>query len=154
MLRRDKPCVPQSEPHILFCFKFGCSAFDIRSSHFTTRALAGSSCNRLPPPLSLPFMVRFCNQPGPARASCSSSRQVRVCLSSKKSTIWSAHLLSFGPMLSRFPTPNATNTISLTVGTQAPGVPCGNFVKNSEIRRNLRVPVGQEMKIAVAFFPA
>ena len=30
------------------------------------------------------------------------------------------------------PHPNATNTISMPVGTQAPGVPSGNFGKNSE----------------------
>jgi hypothetical protein len=35
-------------------------------------------------------------------------------------------------MLSRFPTPNATNTISITAGTQAPGVPSGNFGENFE----------------------
>ncbi|MGA2787665.1 MAG: hypothetical protein ABSF60_09060 [Verrucomicrobiota bacterium] len=40
-----------------------------------------------------------------------------------------------------------------TGGIQAPRVPSGKSGEILEIRRNLRVPEGREIKIAVAFFP-
>jgi hypothetical protein len=106
--------------------------FDVRSSYLPTHALIGPGCNRLPPPLSLQFTVRFCRPTRPSTCVVFLPRQVRVCLSSKKTNslvgpppfIWSNAV--------KVPHPNATNTISMPVGTQAPGVPSGNFGKNSE----------------------
>jgi hypothetical protein len=54
----------------------------------------------------------------------------------------------------KVPHPNATNTISMPVGTQAPGVPSGNFGKNSENPLQFVGPGRTGNQNRCCFFPA
>ena len=126
--------------------------FDVRSSSFATHALIGPGCNRLPPPLSLQFTVRFCRPTRPSTCVVFLPRQVRVYLSSKKSTFWSAHLLSSGPPLSRFPTPTQPTQFQCPLALKHPVCRPEISGKILKIRCNSWVPVGREIKIAVVFF--
>jgi|GEM_PF-1337127 len=79
-------------------------------------------------------------------------RQVRVCLSSKKND----SLVGPPPFIRsnavKVPHPNATNTISIPAGTQAPGVPSGNFGKNSENPPQFARPVQTGNQNRCCFF--
>ncbi len=99
--------------------------------YFTIRALTRSGCNWLPPPLSLRFTVQFCSQPGGrVRRVPPPNKCEFVCLQKIYSLAGPPPFICSNVV--EVPHPNATNTISIPAGTQAPGVPSGNFVGNPE----------------------